>query len=117
MVTTLVTIHILLKNVQCDTVGFGFLALLTRSNWLIVLFQPYISCLLLAYSFLIIVEFVSCCFTDLFGTREVKLLSNAGCFQDTTFSRFTLGLYGLLHKMYILYTVTSWALLCYRALD
>ena len=31
--------HPLEKNVQCDTVGFGFLVLSTRSDWLIVLFQ------------------------------------------------------------------------------
>lgn len=85
----------------------GVLLLSTRSSCLTMLLQPYISFLLLHYFFLIITEFVSCCFTDLFGIKEAKLLSHSDCFYDVAFSHFTLRLYIFLRKMCLLYTVNS----------
>lgn len=81
--------HPLEKNVECDTARFDVLLLSTRSSWLMVLFQPFISFLFSGLLFfLIIIGFVSSCFPDLFDTKEAKLLSHGFLYLGWSFFQF-----------------------------
>lgn len=84
-------VTLLEKNVQCDTVGCGILLLSTRLSWAIqCCFNLIFPFLFYITFFLMIIEFVNCCFPDLFDTKEAELSLPSLCLLFLLSSFYTM---------------------------